>query len=100
MLVNFRKGATGLMALVRDGGADPPSLARADAPVHRQRLAHLPSRKSPRRGTTRPERPRLRPLWKHPVNNAAREALGGMVGPRLIDEDGLAIVGVKVRRFR
>jgi hypothetical protein len=62
MLVNFRKGATGLMALVRDGGADPPSLARAAAPVHRQRLAHLPSRKSPRRGTTRPERPRLRPL--------------------------------------
>jgi Homeodomain-like domain len=37
---------------------------------------------------------------KHPVNNAAREALGGMVGPRLIEEDGLAKVGVKVRRFR
>jgi hypothetical protein len=50
MLVNFRKGATGLMALVRDGGADPPSLTRADAQVHRQRLAHLPKSKKPTPG--------------------------------------------------
>jgi hypothetical protein len=26
---------------------------------------------------------------KHPVNNAAREALGGMVGPRLMTKAGL-----------
>jgi len=31
----------------------------------------------------------LRILRKHPVNNAAREALGGMVGPRLMTKAGL-----------
>jgi hypothetical protein len=52
------------------------------------------------RATLCPVRVPMRLNRKHPVNNAAREALGGMVGPRLIDEDGLAKVGVKVRRFR
>jgi hypothetical protein len=31
----------------------------------------------------------LTALRKHPVNNAAREALGGMVGPRLMTKAGL-----------
>jgi hypothetical protein len=36
---------------------------------------------------------------KHPVNNAAKEALGGLVA-KACYESGLAIVGAIARRFR